>query len=179
MHPGTMLTDAIREWPTPTASMATPGDLVQAGFAGDDPRRPSYAEAQSEALALWPTPRAVDARSPGGGTRDRQGAGGVRSITGDVKLPEMWMAPTDEHGALFPTPTATPFGTSQNEGQVAHERRTRGTPSLEHRARHGSLPSLPDPSTPAGAPTLPSTPILNPRFVGALMNFPIGWTEIG
>lgn len=31
----------------------------------------------------------------------------------------------------YPTPSATPYGTSQNEGQVPHKRPTAGTPSLE------------------------------------------------
>jgi len=34
----------------------------------------------------------------------------------------------------YPTPSATPYGSSQNEGQVPHDRPTRGTPSLTTRA---------------------------------------------
>ena len=30
----------------------------------------------------------------------------------------------------YPTPASTPYGSSQNEGQVPHDRPTRGTPSL-------------------------------------------------
>ncbi len=48
------LTTWAAQWPTPTASMETPADLEQARYAGDDPRRPSYAEA----AAKWPTPTA-------------------------------------------------------------------------------------------------------------------------
>lgn len=36
----------------------------------------------------------------------------------------------------YPTPSATPYGTSQNEGEVPHDRPSRGTPSLETIARH-------------------------------------------
>ncbi len=49
-NPG--LKDAARNWPSPSASMMTPEDQAQAMFAGNDPRRPKYAEAN------WPTPRA-------------------------------------------------------------------------------------------------------------------------
>jgi hypothetical protein len=35
----------------------------------------------------------------------------------------------------YPTPSATPYGTSQNEGKVPHKRPTAGTPSLETWAR--------------------------------------------
>jgi len=35
----------------------------------------------------------------------------------------------------YPTPSATPYGSSQNEGRVPHSRPTRGTPSLDTWAR--------------------------------------------
>jgi hypothetical protein len=41
-----------RNWPTPTASMQTVGDLQQAMYAGNSERRPSYGEANT----LWDTP---------------------------------------------------------------------------------------------------------------------------
>lgn len=44
--------EPCRNWPTPTSSMQTVGDLQQAMFAGNSKRRPSYGEAN----ALWETP---------------------------------------------------------------------------------------------------------------------------
>jgi len=46
-------------WPTPTASMMTEGDMVQAMFAGTDLRRPPY-----QSAVLWATPTARDYRFP-------------------------------------------------------------------------------------------------------------------
>ena len=41
----------------------------------------------------------------------------------------------------YPTPSATPYGTSQNEGQVPHKRATKGTPSLETWAKQWPTPT--------------------------------------
>jgi len=47
-----------------------------------------------------------------------------------------------EEEAHFPTPTATPYGTSQNEGEnVPHKRPSKGTPSIETAAKIGILPT--------------------------------------
>ena len=40
----------------------------------------------------------------------------------------------------YPTPSATPYGSSQNEGQIPHKRPTNGTPSLESWAGTWSTP---------------------------------------
>ena len=40
----------------------------------------------------------------------------------------------------YPTPSATPYGSSQNEGQVEHKRPTNGTPSLETWAKDWPTP---------------------------------------
>lgn len=40
----------------------------------------------------------------------------------------------------YPTPSATPYGSSQNEGQVEHKRPTNGTPSLEKWAKDWPTP---------------------------------------
>ena len=55
----------------------------------------------------------------------------------------------------YPTPTAASYGTSQNEGQVAHKRPTNGTPSLETWARSGGAPTggnWPTPRAMTGGP---------------------------
>ena len=44
----------------------------------------------------------------------------------------------------YPTPSATPYGSSQNEGQVEHKRPTNGTPSLETWAKQWPTPSVAD-----------------------------------
>lgn len=44
----------------------------------------------------------------------------------------------------YPTPSATPYGTSQNEGQVPHKRPTAGTPSLETWAKGWPTPRAED-----------------------------------
>ena len=43
----------------------------------------------------------------------------------------------------YPTPSATPYGSSQNEGKVAHKRPTNGTPSLETWAKGWEVPQGP------------------------------------
>lgn len=52
---------AVKLWPTPTAGMMTVGDMEQARYAGNDPKRPTYREANK----LWPTPNASDHRDRG------------------------------------------------------------------------------------------------------------------
>ena len=44
----------------------------------------------------------------------------------------------------YPTPSATPYGSSQNEGRVEHKRPTNGTPSLETWARGWPTPGAND-----------------------------------
>ncbi|MFI5296568.1 MAG: hypothetical protein ACHREM_00605 [Polyangiales bacterium] len=78
-------------WPTPTASTATMADIEQARFAGNDPRRPSYAEAKNR----WPTPNATDYK--GASTRSE---GKERSASDDdlptrlTRMAKSWPTPT-------------------------------------------------------------------------------------
>ncbi len=58
-----------RKWPTPTNSMMTWGDLEQAKFAGNDPKRPKYDKVK------FPTPRAKDGDHPAGMSLKRQQEG--------------------------------------------------------------------------------------------------------
>lgn len=44
----------------------------------------------------------------------------------------------------YPTPSATPYGSSQNEGQISHKRATAGTPSLETWSGSWSTPCAND-----------------------------------
>ena len=79
----------------------------------------------------------------------------------------------------YPTPSATSYGTSQNEGKVPHKRPTAGTPSLETWAKKwegpGSLPQGQRISR-CGETCSPDHRSLNPLFVEWLMGWPIGWT---
>jgi len=52
-------------------------------------------------------------------------------------------------GSHLPTPSATSYGTSQNEGQVEHKWPSKGTPSLETMARRGEL-RVPTPTAGGG-----------------------------
>jgi hypothetical protein len=105
----------------------------------------------------------------------------------------------------YPTPAATPYGSSQNEGQVPHNRPTRGTPGLEQWAKTWATPGANDfkgsarlgqrrgqldeqvshrfrrgqqtvSGRPSSAPTPSSPPRLNPNFVDWMMGWPPGWT---
>ena len=79
-------------WPTPTNSMMTVGDVEQARFAGNDPRRLDYETANK----MWPTPHA--SCSTGAGTQGRDGGLKVQTAVKDR--------------ALFPTPSARDWKSS-------------------------------------------------------------------
>lgn len=82
------------------------------------------------------------------------------------------------HGGGYPTPSATSYGSSQNEGQVEHKRPSRGTPSLETIARDWPLclsGRRRERTSSGGA--LSKAP--NPRFWEWLMGLPLGWTDPG
>lgn len=51
--------DTQENWPTPTNSMSTWGDVMQAKYAGTDPNRPDYKTANQN----WDTPTANDAKN--------------------------------------------------------------------------------------------------------------------
>lgn len=66
-----------------------------------------------------------------------------------IELPKRAL-PSDASGSswsrFYPTPSATSYGSSQNEGQVPHDRPSRGTPSLDTWARlSGQAESWPTP----------------------------------
>ena len=100
---------------------------------------------------LWATPLASEGKGGGHRTADPTGKRGRR------------LADLD----LWPTPSATPYG-STNNGHPRDGRReeyaTKGTPSLEGLAK--------EEPTPAG-----TTGVLNPDWVESLMGLPVGWTD--
>ena len=67
-------------------------------------------------------------------------SGSIRSSSMYLR-PKRQARPTVAKGSSYsrneyPTPSATPYGTSQNEGKVAHKRPTAGTPGLETWAKN-------------------------------------------
>jgi DNA-cytosine methyltransferase len=83
------MADGKEPFPTPTKSMATVQDMEQARFAGNDPKRPKYADA----LNSFPTPRATDA--------DRGGRGDlIQAVRGNA----------NSHHSSWPTPRASQGG---------------------------------------------------------------------
>lgn len=91
--------------------------------------------------------------------------------------------------SLLPTPSATPYGSSQNEGGVNHDRPSRGTPSLETLAIKGRLlptptardykgPTVPNPQGNVGLPNAlgQTRRVLSPQFVEWMMGWPLNWT---
>lgn len=161
---------------------------------------------REERPAGWLTPRASDARCPGAATQKDPAEGGTNTLTSQSKS---WPTPTAKMAegsqthrsgsradekligwtalsvsqALFPTPTAATYGSSQNgiNGKGgANERPSANTPSLDTLARSGSLPclgtSMPGARTCACGRRL--SRVLNPAFVAALMGFPSDWCAI-
>lgn len=77
-------------WPTPTNSMMTWGDFIQAQFCGNDPKRPSYQEAKNN----WPTPTSRDHKDTGDSIMN--GTVPVNGLLGRA------VAPTKVKGSLDP-----------------------------------------------------------------------------
>jgi hypothetical protein len=113
------------------ATSATSGPRSFGSFARWDPASSSWKTCQVS--SLFPTEPSFDACSEIFPT-----SGSMRSGTCSER--QTWAHRTVGRGSSFsrgeyPTPSATPYGSSQNEGQVPHDRPTRGTPSLESWAR--------------------------------------------
>jgi hypothetical protein len=158
-HSGTTLTDATRDWPTPrtiTGGAETAEREQELGRT-----RSGGGDLQAASL-MWQTPE--------------DSTGGNVSRSGDRKG-ELLLA--GQAGAwaknLYPTPSATRYGLSQNEGEVPHERPSAGTPSLESWA--SSLPAqmTKKSGTASLKQHLTSHPRLNPSFVSWLMGYPWYW----
>lgn len=155
-RPGVTLTDAMRAWPTPSASLANDQEepetwrarqaqLVQKGVNGNGAGLPLAIAAKE-----WPTPVASEAMR-GSDTYMR----GNQNLTGVSKG--------------WPTPRATDGDKGGPNGRDGS-----GSPHLPMAAIQHFPP---DPTTPMdGESTSSGTRVLNPRFVEVLMGFPIGWT---
>jgi len=200
MHPGTTLTDAIRQWPTPAVpngGRAMPKGMSLTGQTVDGEKRQVMLE---HVATNWPTPRAEDSEMAGAhrGTPD--------TLTSATRS---WPTPTTSDGATgatgadhrqgaaplrqaasgWPTPTARDW-----KGQDPPGRQSESLGALvehwdgsSHRdptsAKPGPESSPPPPgSGPRSAlqtrriRRLLAKPKLNPLFVEWLMGWPPGWT---
>jgi hypothetical protein len=105
-------------------------------------RRPSGSFAKwSPAAACWKTSQAsllTGTLEPFSGSWPRAGI-----VSGGIAFQRQPLVPLTKGIAsgLLPTPSATPYGTSQNEGKVPHKRPSRGTPSLDTMARKNLWPT--------------------------------------
>ena len=115
----------------------------------------------------WPTPTWGDSKSSGSRNTASSKANQGVSLTDMVMTggSSGRQPNTTWTRGEYPTPSATPYGTSQNEGSVAHDRPSRGTPSLDTWA---SGLHHQDPEN--------GRMVLNPRFVEWLLGLPIGMT---
>jgi DNA (cytosine-5)-methyltransferase 1 len=169
---GTTLLDAIRLWPTPVAEDS---EQSRPSIAR---RAMGVADTLTEATRLWPTPDAAvgnDGESPEA-WRARQAAWKREydsRAAGEVKAGNGAGLPLTIAAKEWATPTTQD---SENDGPPsAFARRTL---PLNAQATLATPLSPPDPTTPPdGEPTSSDGRVLNPRFVEALMGFPVGWTD--
>jgi DNA (cytosine-5)-methyltransferase 1 len=103
---------------------------------------------------MWPTPAARDWRS---------GAASEEILAANAR-------PLNEMAALWPTPRG-----SDGEKGGPNARDGAGSPHLSNMAVRSSRPDQPTPKDGGDGSTAGRT--LNPRFVEALMGWPIGWTD--
>jgi hypothetical protein len=199
-------------WPTPKAQDGQQGgsrganaeggaSLPEAAMwptasAGDAENATGYARGNPSLVgAMFPTPAARDAKGP-----ERQGGQGLESV-----LVEPAEARTGKPRGerLYPTPTATAYGTNAGGQNPGHAR-----PSIERllleqqRSETAGEPCWPTPTgkdahssgavgynnPKAGAGTLTDATVrasphsaalcLNPEWVEHLMGFPPGWTDL-
>jgi hypothetical protein len=175
------LLQQVRAWPTPRAS-ANENRTTQPA--------PSHGHGHGSTLAgeagSWATPRSTDGSKGGPNARDSTGSPHLCSQAAT------WPTPTSRdwkdgacadsnvstNGLLgrasvrWPTPTAE-LGKGYMSGTASDTWR----PSLEQAAL-GARPSRQVPMIEkAGKPTSGSGRVLNPRFVEALMGWPIGWSD--
>lgn len=166
-NPGTTLTDAMRLWPTPDASVSNDSEEPEQWRARQTELRKKGVNGNGAGVPLaiatkeWPTPRASDSAHGGPKSRDSSGSPHLSAVA-------IWATPTASESAN--RTTTEPASVTDGRGHGAH---------LSAQAASWATPrSLPDPTTePDGEPTSSAGRVLNPRFVEALMGFPLGWTD--
>lgn len=159
-HSGTTLTDAIREWPTPSAE---PYGTNQGGGMGRvGPVRPGLDTLARE----WATPNAHErAQTP-------------REVDHGIQLANqasVWSTPNAHDGRRPGADTESTQGAN-----LSRDASSWGTPRARDAKGVGYSDSLPAQAiAQAGSDGSPQEgrPRLNPRFVEALMGFPQFWTR--
>ncbi|MEP3744183.1 MAG: hypothetical protein ABJM80_19065 [Sulfitobacter pontiacus] len=142
-------------WPTPKKSFLNP----PTGEALELRRHMKRGVPLSEAVArqMWPTPKKMDGRSAGPGTKDETLLRRHQSGWG-LNLPETVQMETRK---LWPTPQKSD---NRDRGNLS-------SPSVQRRKRIGKQLGLSQVvSDQSGA--------LNPTWVEWLMGFPSGWTDL-
>ncbi len=125
-------------------------------------------------VAQWETPSARDWK----GAPDQKFDRGTRGAPLNESA-KLWEIPkvgpwAENH---YPTPSATPYGSSQNEGTVEHKRPSAGTPGLAQWASSPQAPMTTQPGTTSSESDPTSPRRLNPLFSGWLMGLPEGWAN--
>lgn len=161
-NPGTTLTDAMRLWPTPDASVSNDSEEPEQWRARQTELRKKGVNGNGAGVPLaiatkeWATPTASESANrtttePASVT-DGRGHGAHLSAQA-----ASWATPTSRDWKDAATPDTVPAN-----GMLGRQ----------------APRSLPDLTTePDGEPTLSAGRVLNPRFVEALMGFPLGWTD--
>jgi hypothetical protein len=216
---GALLADNVAHlWPTPAERDHRTPNRAESQVRRAEGRELNGQQLPNFVAHLWATPTAMDSEQAGG-----RGATGITRGPSLDRMSDLWQTPaTDsfrsrsgdrkaEQGldqqarTHWPTPTAEPYGSSQNGINGiggANERPSANTPSLDRLSRSflppratptpGEQSSPSDSTSPLRLPPLTqtdsnsSTPPprllkakLNPQFVEWLMGWPIGWTGSG
>jgi len=167
MHPGTSLTDAMREWATPAAGLANYTEPPETFAARSEAlvargSRPLGVNLGQQAQT-WRTPTARDGSTTG--ARDPE-----------ERLSQGHSVGLKDQVTTWPTPAAHDAKGANGPEHLAKER-----------GHHDQLPNAvalwsghPGPETstggPESSPPIPNSRRLNPAFVEWLMGWPEGWT---
>lgn len=168
MHPGTSLTDAMRQWPTPNVpngGRKLSDDTSNTGVTADGKKRQFGLENAVERFHLWATPTAMDSEQAGGkvATGTTRGASLHRQM-------DAW---------------ATPRAEDAESAVMRHGRGVADTLTAQTRLSRSFHPDPPTPISGGSSSASDRTsrqpsqskPKLNPQFVEWLMGLPIGWTN--
>jgi hypothetical protein len=192
-HPGTALTDAAaREWPTPTAQTYGTNQGGSAGRVG--PVRPSLEAAARDwptptasdngsptrfsdgeklsGAACWPTPKAQD--GDGRGAQAKHGKGRRSNLIDAEAAERSWPTPTSADAIRGPFATEE-MRTKDGRGAQLPDAVNWPTPTGSD-STGGQRPPEKVPANRQGAQGLKEITkgLLNPRWVEALMGWPLG-----
>lgn len=200
MHPGTSLTDAMREWATPAAGLANYTEPPETFAARSEAlvargSRPLGVNLGQQAQT-WRTPTARDGSTTGArDPEERLSQGHSVGLKDQVTTWQTLRASDGDKGGPNQTLRGKPSLTAQASTALAWPtpaaRDAKGANGPEHlakeRGHHDQLPNavalwsghpVPETSTggPESSPPTPSSRRLNPAFVEWLMGWPPGWS---